>query len=782
MSGESRLESLFFAALEKQVPAERAELLDQACGDDAALRRRVQQLLDAYPKAEDFLARPALESRDFVHDTLLNLIGDTRRSGVPAVPGDSSLCLGLSEVTRGEDGSDEPGCLCFLEPSGKPGSLGRVAHYEVLEVLGQGGFGTVVKAFDEKLHRHVAIKFLSPLLVATSAPRKRFVREARFAASVRHENVVAVHAVEEQPIPWLVMEYIPGATLQQKLAATGPLEMVDVVRIGRQVAAGLAAAHAIGLIHRDIKPGNILLEDGSERVKLTDFGLARAVDDAGLTRTGVIVGTPMYMAPEQARGRAVDQRADLFSLGSLLYAMCSGRPPFGPGDSLVVLNRVAHDQPRPIRELNPHVPEWLCGLIERLHAKDPADRIASAQEVFDLLTPRLVEFQHAGDAPLTPGVVAPAAEQPTQFIERADPADAAKRPRVVRRRAWSIGATVLLMLLGGFTFTEANGVTHVHSTVIRLFTPEGILVVEVDDPGVGVKVDGSELVITGAGIQEIRLPVGQHLVEATRDGDLINQELVHVTRNGRPVVQVRREARTSDMSEAEWERSVASLDEADRAEAVIARLQELNPDPLSRFLHPYVDFDLAIWATELQDISPVRAMPGLECLNLDGKGINDISSLRDMGLIRLNVVNSEVSDLSPLQGLQLRILDLTGSRKITDLSPLNGLPLERLTIASTSVSDLTPLEGMHLTLLNCETSLVSDLSPLKGMPLTDLHLKGSAVTDLAPLQDLPLERLTCNFQASRDTSVLQAIRTLKTINGMPVEQFWNEVAGQVKDQ
>ncbi len=250
--------------------------------------------------------------------------------------------------------------LSFLQTSQKPGSLGRLAHYEVLEVLGNGGFGTVVKAFDEKLHRFVAIKLMSPLLAVTTAPRKRFVREARTAAAVRHENVIAIYAVEDEPIPYLVMDYIAGGTLQQKIDATGPLELLDVLKIGGQIAAGLAAAHAMGLIHRDIKPGNILLEDSVERVRITDFGLARAADDASITQSGFVAGTPMYMAPEQAQGEPIDQRTDLFSLGSVLYTMCSGRPPFRAANTLAVLKRVVEDTPRPIREIIPEVPEWLC--------------------------------------------------------------------------------------------------------------------------------------------------------------------------------------------------------------------------------------------------------------------------------------------------------------------------------------------------------------------------------------------------------------------------------------
>lgn len=144
---------------------------------------------------------------------------------------------------------------------------------------------------------------MNPQMAATSPPRKRFLREARSAAAIRHDNIVAVHCVEEQPLPYLVMEFIDGQTLQQKLDGNGLLEVPEVLYLGQQIASGLAAAHALSLIHRDIKPGNILIEgDVEQKVKITDFGLARAADDASLTRSGMISGTPMYMAPEQALG------------------------------------------------------------------------------------------------------------------------------------------------------------------------------------------------------------------------------------------------------------------------------------------------------------------------------------------------------------------------------------------------------------------------------------------------------------------------------------------------
>ena len=252
--------------------------------------------------------------------------------------------------------TDDEG-LDFLGPTLTPGHIGRFGPYEVSEVLGRGGMGVVLKAFDTALHRPVAVKVLAPQLATSASARKRFLREARAAASVVHEHVVTIHAVDEAGgLPYLVMQFVPGRSLQERIEAAGPLELREVLRIGMQAAAGLAAAHAQGLVHRDVKPANILLENGVERVKLTDFGLARAADDASLTQSGVVAGTPQYMAPEQARGEPVDHRADLFSLGSVLYAMCTGRSPFRAETTVAVLRRVCDETPRPIREINPESP------------------------------------------------------------------------------------------------------------------------------------------------------------------------------------------------------------------------------------------------------------------------------------------------------------------------------------------------------------------------------------------------------------------------------------------
>ena len=301
---------------------------------------------------------------------------------------------------------DEP--LGFLAPSDWPDSLGRLGTYEVKGVIGRGGMGVVLKAFDPALSRNVAIKVLSASLATCGAARRRFLREAKAAAAVVHEHVVSVFAVVETAgLPFLVMEYVPGRSLQDRLDQQGPLALAEILRIGMQTAAGLAAAHAQGLVHRDVKPANILLENGIERVKLTDFGLARAAADASMTQSGLIAGTPHYMAPEQARGEATDHRADLFSLGSTLYVMCAGYPPFRADSPLAVLRRVSDDEPRRLRQINPEIPEWLETIVVKLHSKDPAQRFSSASELAGTLSRCLAHVQAPLSVPLPSELVPP---------------------------------------------------------------------------------------------------------------------------------------------------------------------------------------------------------------------------------------------------------------------------------------------------------------------------------------------------------------------------------------
>ncbi|MCA9071149.1 MAG: protein kinase, partial [Planctomycetaceae bacterium] len=531
MSSSSPLEAIFFAALEKESAAERSAFLVEACTGDRNLHDRLERMLAAQGS---FLEHPLLEAD-------ADALKGVERT---IVFGDGSTCdeegeadfLGQTDMAQNTGEHSDEILLSYLEPATSENSLGHLGHYGIFEVIGRGAFGTVLRAFDEKLQRVVAIKVLAPEMAATSPARKRFLREARTSAQIRHENVVAIYAVEDEPIPYLVMEYIAGKTLQQRLDEQGPLDLPDVLRVGKQIADGLAAAHEQGLIHRDIKPGNILLEGGmDEPVKITDFGLARTADDASMTQSGVIAGTPMYMAPEQAHGQKLDQRADLFSLGSVLYQMLSGRPPFRAQTTMAVLKRVTEDTPRPILEIIPETPAWICELIAHLHEKDPDNRYSSAREVSELLAKCATDL----DAGRVPEIPNPTRANTNNVKEgkEAKPVPASSNLSV-----WVKAAAVLLVLLAGLGITEATGVTKFSATVIRLATGSGMLVIEASDPGVKITIDGEEVTITGGGVEELTLRPGDYTVTASKDGKQVKRELVSVTRNGRTVVRVFQES------------------------------------------------------------------------------------------------------------------------------------------------------------------------------------------------------------------------------------------------
>ncbi len=278
-----------------------------------------------------------------------------------------------------------------------PEMLGRLGRYDIESIIGRGGMGIVLKAHDSELNRPIAIKLLAPHISHVGAARERFAREGRAAAAVVHEHVVAIYNVEaDGALPFLIMQYVPGRSLEARVAEDGQLGVEELLRIGMQSAAGLAAAHAQGLVHRDVKPSNILLEDTVERAVLTDFGLARAMDDASLTQTGILAGTPHYMSPEQAMGDAIDHRSDLFSLGAVLYFMATGHPPFRASGALAVLHRICQDKHRPVWQVNKDVPAELSDLIDRLLEKKPGRRLATAEDVRAALAALLSDVQRHG--------------------------------------------------------------------------------------------------------------------------------------------------------------------------------------------------------------------------------------------------------------------------------------------------------------------------------------------------------------------------------------------------
>ena len=385
--------------------------LPLACADDAALEALVsgtltpdrERALEAHlggcaacrDRLDALAASP--ESWSTVREQLSAGAEADGEDAVPPIPALASLIQKI------------------LAPSDDDRMLGRLGPYEITGIIGSGGMGIVLKGHDRALDRFVAIKLLSPHLASSGAARQRFLREAKAAAAVVHDNVIAIHGVDEfAGLPYLVMPYCRGTTLEKRVRDAGPMTLREILRVGLQTARGLAAAHAQGLVHRDVKPANILLEDGVERVRITDFGLARAADDASLTVTGLLAGTPHYMSPEQALGKPLDARSDLFALGAVLFTLATGKPPFRAESSHAVLRMVTDVEPADVRLANPDMPAWLAAIIGRLLAKDPAARFSSATEVAGMLEACLAHVNDPLAIPLPPEVVraAPAKSSP----------------------------------------------------------------------------------------------------------------------------------------------------------------------------------------------------------------------------------------------------------------------------------------------------------------------------------------------------------------------------------
>lgn len=353
-------------------------------------------------------------------------------------------------------------------------SLGRIDQYEILEVIGQGGMGVVLRGLDPALNRPVAIKVLSPHLAGMGAARARFMREAQAAATIVHPSIVPIYSVVTSArLPYLVMPCIHGGNLQQRIDREGPLDLAEVLRIGVQVAEGLGAAHRQSVIHRDIKPANILMEEGNGRVLISDFGLARALDDASLTMSGMIAGTPQYMSPEQTRGEMIDARTDLFSLGSLLYALATGRPPYRADCPLAVLRKISDSRPKPIHHVNELIPQWFDALVGRLMTIDAGQRIPTAEAAANLLREAHLHVRNPSTNPLPE-------ELTSRRVHRLTIVVAILAACLVPVSAYSVASRMLPMLLNPAPI-NAQESSHDDSNLLAPATiPEPVEALDVD--------------------------------------------------------------------------------------------------------------------------------------------------------------------------------------------------------------------------------------------------------------------------------------------------------------
>jgi serine/threonine protein kinase len=344
-----------------------------------------------------------------------------------------------SPHSLGHKGS--PACLLypFLRTPVEPDEIGRLGNYRVLRLLGKGGMAFVFLAEDMALHRQVALKVLKPDL-ATEDAGERFLREARILASLKHQHLVTVYQVgQEGRVFYYAMELLQGETLESWMTRARRVELADILRLGEEIATGLVFLHSRNLVHRDVKPTNLWLEAPGQNIKILDLGLARLVnDDASFTYTGMLVGTPSFMSPEQARGERVDARSDLFSLGCVLYCLSTGRRPFDAPSTMAVLTALAVHAPDPPHELVPDLPVELSNLIMQLLEKDADDRPHSAAEV-------LAEIQRIAGSAGCPGPRS-LSSSTTEVAPHSRPGKsrAVARRAASPRRRWAALAIVVL--------------------------------------------------------------------------------------------------------------------------------------------------------------------------------------------------------------------------------------------------------------------------------------------------------------------------------------------------
>ena len=268
----------------------------------------------------------------------------------------------------------------FLSPPTNNGDLGKLGHYRVISELGRGGMGYVFQAVDTKLKRSVALKVMNQKVASSRNSQKRFVREARAMAALHHDNVVTIFEVgKSDDTPFMAMEMLKGQTLEQRNESGQQLNYQQIIDYARQIATGLAFAHAKGIIHRDIKPANIWIEEGTDRIKILDFGLALASTPLDqLAGKVAVIGTPGYLSPEQARSEPLDDRCDLYSLGAVLYELCTGSLPVLAKSIPSQLVSIIAKRAQPINQLNSEIPQELCELIHQLLRKEPRSRPKSA--------------------------------------------------------------------------------------------------------------------------------------------------------------------------------------------------------------------------------------------------------------------------------------------------------------------------------------------------------------------------------------------------------------------
>ncbi|MFL5328511.1 MAG: protein kinase domain-containing protein [Gemmataceae bacterium] len=645
------------------------------------------------------------------------LDGDTLLSGVSAgrpvvtaelfdqliglLPANSTDELGALSATPADFGDAD---------AALPAPSAVIAHYRIVRLLGRGGMGAVYLATDLRLDRSVALKVMLPRFAASAQAKERFLREARAVGQISNDHVVTVYeAAEYDGVPYIAMQFLQGTSLEERLRRDAEFTPAQVLRIAEEAAEGLAAAHAIGLVHRDIKPANLWLEEPSGRVKVLDFGLAKPCDAVQLTGSGTLIGTPAFMSPEQGRGKNVDARTDLFSLGVVLYRLSTGRLPFEGPNAMAILTALAVDSPPPVRSLNPRVPEPLATLINDLLAKDPNKRPESAAEVVERV----------------------------RRITTGQP-----EPVRARTQRMPLNATGLFALLALVAAGVIIIIKNKDGSERKIDVPNGATVTVKDGEGK-----------TLAKVAGLTNAEWEKSVAALKGDDLMDAVSERLT-------QLNPRFHESALNPRVENDAVVALVITDASD-----LPDLSP---LRALTTLKDLYINGQFRNPADISPLRGLK-LTSFQANGCPIKDISPLAGMPLFRANFWGNKTADISPLRGMKLTNCNV-GHSPTKDISVLKGMPLEDVCLNISQIEDLSPLAGAPIKRLAIEYIKATDLAPLAKMPLEALFLKGTPIKDYSLLRTLPLKEISLD-DPKRHAELLRAIPTLKTINLKPADEI-----------
>lgn len=607
----------------------------------------------------------------------------------PSDPDFSFSCVGDTEQ---RSMLPLPGELDILDPPKKEGALGSLLKYDILGVRGVGGMGIVLQGYDRQLHRVVAIKLMSKRLTPSEKSLRRFEREAILAASISHPNVVTILSVEShRGLPFIVMEYVEGESLQQRLTNRGRLPVADAVRMTAQIASGLAAAHARGVIHRDIKPGNIMLENGIERVKITDFGLARvALDNSDLTSLGEAIGTPSYMSPEQIDGHELSTATDIFSLGCVVYAMFTTKSPFSGGRAIKVAQRITNASPPPLNEIDPEIPREFVQLVGRMLEKNPKDRTLTAAEIVSQLNSLLMTLNQATSGSL--------------------PVTSSTSPSRPYAKRLLIGGVLLAGLVIAGIYSQYQGLVKKSAEIeAASVNParETELVPSIPARPVNFVSEReiAESLLNLGGSLVVSFPMGELKVwnsSQLPDDDFVVTEVDLQGNHNLTAADIAGIANLSRVKRLQFHDSSISNDDLKH----IAEMTQLRY--------------LGLGETEVTDpgLIHLERLTQLERLNLQA---TQVSSVGIKHLVGLKSINSLY--------LNDTLVDDLGLAELTALTGLRRLELCRTKISETSLSSILEMKGL-IDLQIAETSLAgSILEKLEGLPeLQTLNLKGLTIS------------------------------------------------------